>query len=39
MTLKEYLADRGYDGDNVDRVISEVTTEIMRIVKDGAVTL
>jgi hypothetical protein len=39
MTLKEYLADRGYDGDDVDRVISEVTTEIMRIVEDGAVTL
>jgi hypothetical protein len=39
MTLKEYLADRGYDGDDVDRVMSEVTTEIMRIVEDGAVTL
>jgi hypothetical protein len=39
MTLKEYLADRGYDGNDVDRVISEVRTEIMRIVEDGAVTL
>jgi hypothetical protein len=39
MTLKEYLADQGYDGDDVNRVISEVTTEIMRIVEDGAVML
>jgi hypothetical protein len=39
LSLKEYLADQGYDGDNVDCVISEVKNEYRRIIEDGAVTL
>jgi hypothetical protein len=38
LTLLQYLADQGYEGDDVDRVVSEVMKENMRIVKDGAVT-
>jgi hypothetical protein len=33
LTLLQYLADQGYEGDNVDR------NENMRIVEDGAVTV
>jgi hypothetical protein len=39
LTLLQYLADRGYEGDGVDRVVSDVTNEIMRIVQDDTVTL
>jgi hypothetical protein len=39
LTLLQYLADRGYEGDDVDRVVSDVTNEIIRIVEDGFVTL
>jgi SOS response regulatory protein OraA/RecX len=48
LTLLQYLADRGYEGDDVDRVVSEVTnnrvvSEVtnnnMRMVEDGSVPL
>jgi hypothetical protein len=48
LTLLQYLADGGYEGDDVDRVVSEVTnnhvvSEVtnnnMRIVEDGSVPL
>jgi hypothetical protein len=31
LSLKQYLADRGYEGDDVDCVISQVISEIMRL--------
>jgi hypothetical protein len=39
LTLLQYLADRGCEGDDVNRVVSDATNKIMRIVQDGAVTL
>jgi hypothetical protein len=39
LTLLQYLADRGYEGDDVDRVVSDVTNNIVRIVEDCAVML
>jgi hypothetical protein len=39
LSLKQYLADQDYEGNDVNCVISEVTNEIMGIVEDGAVTL
>ena len=48
LTLLQYRADRGYEGDDVDRVVSEVrnnrvdsevTNNNMRIVEDGSVPL
>ncbi len=39
LCLTEYLADRGYEGEDVDRVITCVTTEIMGTVQEGVVTM
>ena len=48
LTLLQYLADRGNEGDDVDRVVSEVrnnrvdsevTNNNMRILEDGSVPL
>lgn len=39
LCLTEYLAHRGYEGEDVDRVITCVTTEIMGTVQEGVVTM
>ena len=39
LCLTEYLADRGYEGEDVDRVLTCVTTEIMGTVQEGVVTM
>jgi hypothetical protein len=37
LSLKQYLADQGYEGNDVDQVMSEVKSEFIRIVQDSAV--
>jgi hypothetical protein len=40
LSLKQqYLADQEYEGNNANQVISEVTSKVLRMVGDGAVTL
>jgi hypothetical protein len=39
LSLQQYLADQGYEGSNVDHVVSEVTNESTRINADDAIAL
>jgi hypothetical protein len=39
LTLEAYLADRGYEGEDVDRVLCLLTNELVAVENDGVRTV